>query len=89
MNFNVYSGKDDVFLIFPENGTASDDHVRSHGPLLGWGTVYSDEQAIPGLWERIIEEIAKQGFASVPKALGRKLVGLDTKTQRVGHFRVE
>ncbi len=89
MNFNVYSGKDDMFLIFPENGTASDDHAISHGPLLGWGTVYSDQQAIPGVWERILDEIAKQGFATVPKALGRKLVGLDTKTQRVRHFRVE
>ena len=88
MNFNVYSSKDDVFLIFRENTFASDDHVLSHGPLLGWGTTYSDQQAMPGFWEAILDEIAKHGFATVPKTVGRKLVGLDTKTQRARHFRI-
>ena len=62
--------------------------MLTHGPLLGWGTVYSDQQGVAGLWESVLDQIAKQGFATVPKAIGRKLVGLDTKTQRSRHFRV-
>jgi hypothetical protein len=82
MNFNVFSGSGGEFLITPQGSAPSPDAIASHGPLMAWGSIESDDHPAPALWRRVAEEIELHNYATLQKALGRQLLGLETKTHR-------
>ena len=82
MIFNVFSGNSGEFLITPHGRAPSPEAIASHGPLVAWGPIESDDHPAPALWHRVAEEIERHTYATLQKALGRQLLGLDTKTHR-------
>ena len=77
MKFDVYTRDDGDYILFPQGSGALADAQSLHGALVFCESIEPADYPFPAIWDTVRAELQRHSHAVLPKAIGRRLMGLD------------